>query len=231
MEFVQNHRDLSIMGALSELTGNNSFLLLEEYFGKPESTYRAFHVPKVRAAPEKTALEKLNQFAKALGKNTAWSKALLHSKRIEVTTEGVIRFLFGKGEGAVEHTQDANGKWLKKTLGVLRGGLIFQEGSSATAHVFRDPFAFMDEAGGRGRMAYPASASLLVLGDDTDQSLDFFLAANPHVKRIEFIGFAPQERSLEKHRMLSRNDISFQFMQEGGGSRGRANGLDIEIKI
>lgn len=231
LEFVQNHRDQTVMGALAELTGNKSFLLLDEYFGKPESTYRVFHVPKAKLAPEKTALEKLNHFAKAFGKSTAWSRAVLNSKRVEVTTEGVIRFLFGKGEGAVEHKQDGNGKWLKKTLGVLRGGLISQEGSSPMAHVFRDPFSFMEETGGRGRMAYPGSASILVLGDEGDHSLDFFLAANPHVKKVEFIGFGPQERSIEKHRLLSRKDLSFEFMQTGGGSRGRGKGIDIEIKI
>lgn len=231
LEFVQNHRDLSVMGALAELTGNKSFLLLEDYFEKPESTYRVFHVPKVKLAPEKTALKKLNHFAKCFGKNTAWSRAVLNSKRVEVTTEGVIRFLFGKGEGAVEHKQDNGGKWLKKTLGVVRGGLIFQEGSSPTAHVFRDPFSFMEETQGRGRMAYPGSASILVLGDERDQSLDFFLAANSHIKKVEFIGFGPEEQSIEKHRLLSRKDLSFEFMQTGGGSRGRGKGIDIEIKI
>lgn len=231
LEFVENHRDVSVMGALAHLTGNTRFLLLDEYFGKSENTYKEFHVPKSKQAPEKTALEKLNVFAQAMGKNSAWNRALLHSKRVQVTTEGVIRFIFGKGEGAVEHKQDTNGKWAKKTLGILRGGLMSQEGSGSTAHVFRDPFAFMEATEGRGKMGFSSSASLLVLGDDSDHSLDFFLAANPHVKKVEFIGFGPQERSIERHRLLSNKDLSFEFMQVGGGSRGRAKGLDIEIKM
>ena len=230
-EFVQNHRDVTEMGALALLTGNNKFLLLDEYLGKPESTYKAFHVPKSRQAPEKTALEKLNVFAQALGKNSAWNRAILNSKRVEVTTEGVIRFLFGKGEGAVEHKQEPNGKWAKTVLGALRGGLMSQEGSSSTVQVFRDPFSFMEATEGRGKMGFSSSASILVLGDDSDHSLDFFLAANPHIKKVEFIGFGPQEKSIERHRLLSNKDLSFEFMQVGGGSRGRAKGLDIEIKM
>ena len=230
LEFVANHRDISSLQALAHITGNNRVLVLEKFLEFEPVTYKEFHVPKHREAPEKTAISCLQNLAKVLGKNSKWSQAVLNSKRVQVTTEGVIRFLFGKdNNGAVEYKQSTSGQWDKKLLGVLKGGHLSQSGSSKTLHVFSDPFAFMEHTKGRGKMFFSSDENILVLGDSKDQSLDYFLVNQPHVKTVELIGFDSRTVSNELSLGLKAHNVSVSQRNLGSADRGKEKGLSIEI--
>ncbi len=228
MEFVALHKDISYLRALADITGNKRLLVLEGILDFEPVNYKEFHIPKSKKAPEKTALQYLDALAKHFGKNTTWNRAILNSKKVEVFASGAIHFLFGKtNEGAVEHKQEPNGKWIKRNLGVLKGGFLSGSGSSESVKVFSDLFTFMDATKGRGEMAFGMKDSFLVLGDEKDRSLDYFLINNPKISRVELIGFdgrnIPKELSLN----LKNHGVSISILGSGSQTRGKEKGPEI----
>jgi len=228
VEFVANHKRLSRLGAMYEITGNKGLLVLEQYLGKEERTYREFHVPVTKRKNEKESVSLLKSLVKQMGFKSDFSRQLYNMKQVQVKTDGIIQFLSGsKAKGAAQFKQDKNGKWNKSLLGSLRSGILKQSGSKKDLKLFKNLFSFMHETNGKGVMDFSSSDNLLVFGGSKMESLDFFLANNPKVQHIELFGFdsksLPKTMALE----LSKRDITFTFMETD--ARQRSKGLDLSL--
>ena len=230
IEFVANHKQMTILEALADITGNEKLLLLEKHLGKMERTYMEFHIPKNKRLNEDKSMSLLNRLGKHLGHRSDFSKAIYRTKKVEASTKNTIRFLFGdKPEGAIEYRLEASGTWTKKALGFLRSGFIKQSGSSRNLQLFKDPFVFMNETNGKGVSKYLSRDNILVLGDENMESLDFFLAHNPRIKNIDLFGFESKELSSSRKKELSKNNITFTFMK--GGEKSRQRNKNIELSL
>ncbi len=241
IEFVANYKKITLTESLAEITGNKRLLLLEEFLGKEERKFMEFHVPKQtqKKQPqdytisrknqknEKEAVSALEKLISHFGRKSELSKFFYQMKQVQVRTDGVIRFLAGEtnAKGAVEFKQDKKGNWQKQILGTLRSGFYKQSGSNSKMKLFKDPFSFMSETEGKGKMAFKTGENVLVLGENSFEALDFFLANNPKVTHVELFGFESKELSKTHFLELKKHGITFQFMESN--SLQRDKGLDL----
>lgn len=241
VEFVANHKKMTLLESLAEITGNTKLLLLEQYLGKEDRNFLEFHVPRQHQKKqpqdftisrknqknEKEAVSTLEKLISHFGRKSELSKFFYQMKQVQVRTDGVIRFLAGEinAKGAIEFKLDKKGNWQKQLLGTLRSGFYKQSGSSNKMKLFKDPFCFMSETEGKGKMAFKTGESLLVLGENSFEALDFFLANNPKVTHVELFGFESKELSKPHFLSLQKHGLTFQFMESN--SLQRDKGLDL----
>lgn len=226
IEFVANYKKMSIMESLAEITGNKRLLLLQQYLGKEERKFQEFHVPRQNLKSEKEAVPLLGKLLAHFGHKSEISKFMYQMKQVQVRTDGVIRFLAGeKAKGAIEFKQDKKGNWQKQLLGNLHSGIFKQSGTGNKMKLFKDPFCFMNETEGKGKMAFKTGENLLVLGENSFEALDIFLANNTKVSHVELFGFESKELSKTHFLGLKKHGITFQFMESNTLQRDK--GLDL----
>ncbi len=228
IEFVANHKDVNLLESIALITGNERLHLLQSYLGLEDKTYREFTIPFSRRKNEKESVSAISKLLKSLGHKSEMSLWLYKTKRVQVNTQGVIRFLLGdKNDGAVSYSPKKDGTYNKSLLGKLTSSFLKQHGTSPKMHLFKDPFEFMKETNSKGLMNYKSSDNILVLGDKNLEALDFFLANNKSVKEIDLFGFDAKELSSQKKMELSKHGIKVNFIDISGKSRSKEKGLDF----
>lgn len=229
IEFVANHKSCSLLEAISEITNNKKLLQLQQYIGKGSRSYKEFHIPKSRQKSEPESLSLITSLVKSMGYKSEVAKLLYKTKKVQVNTKGVVRFLLGKSEGAIDYNQQSDGGWLATSHGQSWSGFLKQQGSSSQKlHVFKDPFAFF-EHNRRGMMGFKSSDNVLVLDGRSNEALDLFIAQRPKIKNIDLFGFGHKKLNKTKKLELTKNGLRLNFYDSASSAKDRGKGADLSL--
>jgi hypothetical protein len=115
IDFVANHREISLLHAVSLLTDNPKLLLLEKYSGQAQSKYQPFYVPEQSSATRHQAILSLSRL---IGNREAQSEQfskLFKKQQVHVGTNGVIRLFSDKqSNDFAEYVPDGAGSYKQK---------------------------------------------------------------------------------------------------------------------
>lgn len=228
IELVANHKNLSLLESISEITGNKNLLLLEKHIGSQKRDYKEFHIPRQNQKDKEKSIFDIKRLVKKMGYKSDLAKWLYGTKKVQVGTKGTIRFLLGEsGTGAVEFNEKKDGSWSKKLLGNLQKNFFSKSGGGKKLKVYSDPFAYMSETNGGNTGGLSVTDSVLVLGDGGQEALDFFLAKNGSIKEVELFGFKNKTLDHTRQMELSKCRIKFSFMDTNGKDRAREISIDL----
>ena len=222
LEFVANQNDCSLLQSMAHITKNKKLLLLEQHMGEVKRDYKEFHVPKKgNEKPHKKDCLISNLVAH-MGYKSDVAVMLRKSKNVKITN-GAIDFLLGKS-GTVKYRQDENKGWLKAISGCAKNGFLKQTGTKNEMTVYKDPFCFYSQ-NRFGIMSHKSSDNVLVLGDESLDSVEIFSAQKQNINKIKFIGFGKEFFSSTKLKNLEKFKIGFSFLE----SKEKSRGLELSL--
>jgi hypothetical protein len=111
IDFVANHRQVSLLHAVSLLTDNPKLLLLEQYAGKEHSQYRPFIIPEENPASRSDSIIALSSLIGGETRSNQFAD-LFKQQRVQVSSSKVIRFLSDKNKSDfTDYLPDSAGEY------------------------------------------------------------------------------------------------------------------------
>lgn len=205
IDFVANHRKVTLLRALSLINDNPNLMLLEQHLGAVTRNTQTFQVPFAQSAPQATALNALSQFFSLIGQSGAGQghlpsvqySALLHRQRVQVTEDLKIRFFPEKDlSGFLEYLPENERYEQKKVHGTIHSPFFSHQGSSRSLLLFLDPKIFLQSRPEALSGKIHSSDSTLVLLEPNLALVHQALAARKQIQEVRLIN--PKLASGEK---------------------------------
>ena len=188
IELVAAHDNTSLLRAISKINHNPQLLLLEHHFGEEKRKFTSFYIPKEDQMPYAQALGRVSGFLKAFGAKPDFAESLMKKRQVEVRKNGDIRlFPENDSSGAIEFSENGNGKWEKRGVGDLTKPFFARHTEGRSAVIFRDPFQFMRMNPVSLFTDRKSNVGALVMMSDDLKALDLFLGQNPKVKKVSVV--------------------------------------------
>jgi hypothetical protein len=187
IDFVANHQRVSLLNAVSQLTGNPKLLLLEQYVGAETSRYRPFVLPEKDSA---TRAESLLALSHLLGRQTPKDgfAHLFKQQRLHVSSSRVIRF-FSEHNGG-QHTEyfpDSTGRYQQRPTGAKTPFYSRLKGKREV-ELFPDPKALLSHRPDAFEKDRRAQSGVLALLEPNVEAVHRAIAPCHNLGRITMIG-------------------------------------------
>ena len=234
IELVSLHDDISFLGAIAKITGNDHLLLLEQSFGEVKRSYTPFYVPRMEKENTKTAKAKVRQFFKHYKIDKDLVDDLFKEKRVHVDKKGGLWFYSDENqEAATQYTLDSKKSYQAKHYGNTEVPFIQSYKDRACVTIYTD---FLNFLKANGKQSFKEkSESSLVLRGLSEKAFYMALATMPDIRRVEFIEPEDREKRIEQKTFVNRQkeklkpfDISISTISmERAMEKNR--GLDLEL--
>ena len=204
IDFVSIHDDVSFLRAVAKLNNNPRLLLLEQVTGEMKKGYKAFHIPKPRAAAPERSSRALRSLLQSRGVSERESTAFVLGKNAHAGVDGSVWLMNEKGDAALEFREEPGGGWRGKRHGDPVG--VFHESLSKSKKlvVFANPFEFaLFKAQTRDHSLKNANHLVFFSDTDPDRRLNEFLALNTHVTEVHLAQSAKAERRERERQTLN----------------------------
>jgi hypothetical protein len=194
IEFVAAHHKCSFLKAIAKINDSPRLLLLEKHLGEETRAFQSFYIPKPDQVDLAGATKKVEKFLAAFGAKPEGAMKLLQSGRVQVGKEGSLRFLpLGEPSGALEFTEQKDGKWTKRVKGQIRNPFHLEPGRSRRTVVFTDPVSFIKAEASDLFSDRKRHDGVLVLMEPNKSPVDKYLGQNTHVNRLTLFS-SPKEK-------------------------------------
>lgn len=195
IDFVSIHDDISFLRAVAKLNNNPRLLLLEQVTGEMQKGFKAFHIPKPKAAAPERSSKALRGLLESRTVSERESKAFALGKNAHAGVDGSIWLMNEKRDAALEFREEPGGGWREKRHG--NPVSVFHEsvGKSNKLLVFSNPFEFaLFKAQTRDHALMNASFLVFFSDTDSDRRLNEILALHTHVTEVHVAQSAKAER-------------------------------------
>lgn len=235
IDFVSIHDDVSFLRAVAKLNNNPRLLLLEQVTGEMKKSFKAFHIPKPKAAAPERSSRALRSLLQSRGVSERESSAFVLGKNAHAGADGSVWLMNEKGDAALEFREERGGGWQEKRHG--NPVSVFHEGLSKSKKlvVFANPFDFaLFKSQTKDHSLKNVSFLVFFSDTDSDRKLNEFLAFHTHVTEVHLAHSAKAERRErerqtfhEVKRRLDPFNIEVKPLHLGDLGKDRGRGPDI----
>ena len=179
IDFVANHKRVTLLKAVSELTNNPRLALLEAYQKPSEGSYQPFYLPNQTHAPRPMAEKFLSELIRNNARHTSYDD-LFRRQAVSVTDQGVIRFFSEKKTGQFsEYVRSSAGNYTRKRTGA-KAPFISPSRQRSHIDVFLSPVSYLNSKNTN-------RASSLVLLEPDLETIHRTLATQPTLKSVSVV--------------------------------------------
>ncbi|MBX2993228.1 MAG: relaxase/mobilization nuclease domain-containing protein [Bdellovibrionaceae bacterium] len=237
IDFVSIHDNVSFLRAVAKLNNNPRLLLLEQITGEMPKGFKAFHIPKPRAAAPERSSRALRSLLESRSVPEHGRKAFALGKNAHAGVDGSVWLMNEKGDAALEFRDEPGAGWRAKRHG--NPVSVFHESTSKSKKlaVFANPFEFaLFKAQTRDHSLMNANVLVFFSETDSDRRLNEFLALHTHVTEVHLAQSSKGDRRErdrqtfhEVKRRLDPFNIEVKPLHLGELGKERGRGPDIEI--
>ncbi len=206
IELVSLHEDISFLGAIAKITGNQNLSLLEQHFGEVKKPYKSFHIPKIKTESPHVAEAKIKQFFRHHKINEGLADDLFKQKRVQIDQKGGIWFYSDEDQKeAVQYTLASDNSYKAQYHGRQNTPLMEPSAHGSRVTVYTDFLHFL-KAHGKKALSGKSKSSLVLRGLD-EQAFHIFLATRPQIKSLEFVDPENKGQQTSKKNLSDRKDF------------------------
>ena len=201
IDFVAIHKQLTYVQALSKINDNPRLLLLEQNWGERKRSFNAFYVPKPEQQERAPATATLTRLFQTFGASHHAAGALIDRNQAHVSKSGLVRiFVEDDGSGALEFSEDAQGRWKEQRHGKARRPFYSSKPNGSSVHVFPDAKDFLARHGEHAFAGANRPNGIIALLTPDPEPIDHYLNEHKQVSRLLFA--APKSA-------MSQSDLDF----------------------
>ena len=228
IDFVANHKRITLLKAVSELTNNPRLSLLEAYQKPSEGNYQPFYLSDQKHATRPRAEKFLSELIQSHGRTASYDD-LFRRQAVSVSDQGVIRFFSERKSGQFsEYVRGPTGGYTRTRTGA-KAPFISPARHRSHIDVFLSPVSYLNSKNAR------KDSSLVLLEPDLE-AIHRTVATQPALKSISVVqegDHDPDTQTLVERLRDTLNPFSIDITLTWAPSNlslGRTQGNDVPVR-